>query len=99
MKKNMILVQAINDDGVDVVADALDLDDRSFRAFILNVLWQKGAVAGIDPQQLPTADLPMRLRPGSSHVMTVEQAQAMEAAALAQVPAPDTPPEATSGTA
>lgn len=73
MKKNMILVEAIDADGRPCVGDALDLDDRSFRAFVLNVLWNAQAVAGVDPAALEGGDIPLRLRPDARAVMSMEE--------------------------
>ncbi len=69
----MILVEAIDADGVPCVGDALDLDDRSFRALVLNVFWNAGALAGVDPGSLEGTDIPLRLRPDAKPVMTIAE--------------------------
>jgi hypothetical protein len=74
MKKNMILVAAIDDDGVEQVVDALDLDERSFRSFVLGTLWNAGVLAGVNPGDLPGADIAMRIKPGATPVMTLAEA-------------------------
>lgn len=74
MKKNQILVAALDADGVEVVGDALDLDERSFRCFVLGVLWQNGLLASVDPTELPGHDIAPRLKPEAKGVMTLEEA-------------------------
>lgn len=93
MKKNQILVAALDADGVEVVGDALDLDDRSFRCFVLGVLWQAGVLASVDPTELPGHDLPPRLKPEARGVMTLEEANRRneEAANAADATSPSTP--------
>ncbi len=101
MKKNMILVSALDDDGVEQVVDALDLDERSFRAFILSTLWNNGLLAGVNPGDLPGGEIAMRVRPGTVPLMTLAEAQrrneeaeaAAKAAEQAQ-PDGDTPAQA-----
>lgn len=96
MKKNMILVTALDADGVDVVVDALDLDDRSFRAFVLGVLWQNGALVGVDPAEIPGGDIPLRLRPDAVAVMTLAEAERRNEEARV-APAEATPAPTESG--
>ncbi len=69
----MILVEAIDADGIPCVGDALDLDDRSFRALVLNVFWNAKALAGVDPASLEGGDIPLRLRPDAKAVMSMEE--------------------------
>lgn len=86
MKKNQILVAAIDAEGVEVVGDALDLDERSFRAFVLGLFWQSGIAAAVDPAELPGVDIPLRLKADAKAVMTLEEAERRneEAARAAQ---------------
>lgn len=93
MKKNQILVAALDAEGVEVVGDALDLDDRSFRCFVLGVLWQNGLLASVDPTELPGHDMPPRLKPEAKGVMTLEEAnrrneEEAKAAEATQSPSP-----------
>jgi hypothetical protein len=81
MKKHMILVAAIDDDGVEQVVDALDLEERSFRAFVLGTLWNAGVLAGVNPVDLPEGDIAMRMKAGATPVMTLAEAQKRNAEA------------------
>lgn len=73
MKRGMILVEALGPNGMPCGADALDLDDESFRLFVLNVLWQKGAVVAVDPSEVQGNDIQLRMRSGAVPVIPFEQ--------------------------
>lgn len=73
MKRGMILVEALGPNGMPCGADALDLDDESFRLFVLNVLWQKGAVVAVDPAEVAGDDIQLRMRSGAVPVIPFER--------------------------
>lgn len=97
MKRGMILVEALGPNGMPCGADVLDLDDESFRLFVLNVFWQKGAVAAIDPSEVTGQDIQLRMRSGAVPVIPFEQLieehNARVAAAAAAKPATADPVE------
>ena len=86
MKKDMILVAALDDNGVEQVVDVIDLDERSFRSFVLGTLWNAGILAGINPDDLPGGDIVMRMAPGATPVMTLAEAQRRNEAAQSEAP-------------
>lgn len=47
MKKDQVFVRARLANGKIAVCDVLDLDDESFRAFVIDVLFRHGLVFGI----------------------------------------------------
>lgn len=52
MKKGQVLVRAKNKEGEWTYVDVLDLDDRSFKAFILDRLFKNGLVAGLKEETI-----------------------------------------------
>jgi hypothetical protein len=75
MKPGMVFVRAENDSGQPVIGDALDLDEQSFRAFVLQSLWNAGVVAAMNPDEVNGPDIPLRLKPGVPGIVPPEDEQ------------------------
>jgi hypothetical protein len=65
VKRGTMLCFAVDEHGTRGIADALDLDEQSFRVFLLDVLWSSNALIGIDQDSLPGDDIALRVRPGA----------------------------------
>lgn len=79
MKPGMVLVRATNDSGQRVVADVLDLDERSFRAFVVQTLWNAGMVVAIKPEEISEPEIPLNLMPGVPGFAVNEDEQTQDA--------------------
>ena len=53
MKRKQVFVRAINKDGKWDSVDVLDLDDISFRVFVIGVLFKNGLISGITDDAVP----------------------------------------------
>jgi hypothetical protein len=51
VKHGQVFVRGVRADGTFGNIDALNLDDASFRAFVLDVLFRAGAVVGIKDEE------------------------------------------------
>ena len=60
MKRLQVFVRAKSPSGRWHSADVLDLDDASFRAFVMDVLFGAGLVCGIKPERVDTEEIKLR---------------------------------------
>lgn len=67
MKRRQVFVRALDSNGKMGAADVMDLDEDSFKAFILDVLQRHDLVVGIIESQLPGERIALRTKPGVVH--------------------------------
>lgn len=63
IKRGQIFVRALLSGGRWVTIDALDLDDESFRLFVLGTLFRHGLLTGLRDEAVHSERLPLRPRP------------------------------------
>jgi hypothetical protein len=64
MKRGQVFARAQDETGRWGSADIFDLDEESFRAFIVGVLFRSGLVVGFKDELCAGQQLPCRTRPG-----------------------------------
>ena len=64
MKKRQVFVRAQDSTGKWGCADVLDLDDISFRAFVIDILFKIRAVVGILDEHVEEAPISYRTKEG-----------------------------------
>lgn len=64
MKRKQVFVRAVDESGKHGAADVLDLDDDSFRAFVVGMLFHVGLVTGIKDEVVKGEDIQLRTKPG-----------------------------------
>lgn len=62
IKLNQIFVRAKNKRGKWINADVMELDDESFRAFVMHRLFESGLVCGIRPDAVEGEPIVLRTR-------------------------------------
>lgn len=67
MKRNQVFVRAYDETGQIGNADVLDLDDDSFRAFVIEMLWRSGLVTGIKDEFVEGDKIRLQMKPGILH--------------------------------
>lgn len=64
MKRQQVFVRARDDNGRIFNCDVLDLDDASFRAFVVGKLHRAGIVVGMRDESIEGDHIELRARPG-----------------------------------
>lgn len=65
MKRGQIFTRA-KVDGIWQNVDVLDLDDESFKLFILDFLHRAGFLVGVKPEKIAEPDIELKLKPQAS---------------------------------
>jgi hypothetical protein len=72
VKKNQVFVRAYDEAGKLGSADVLDLDDESFRVFVIGMLFVNELVCGIRDEFVEGPHIKLKLRPGMYHERDTE---------------------------
>lgn len=67
MKRKQVFVRAKDSAGRIGNADVLDLDEDSFRAFTMDILFRAGAVVGIKPDFVKGEEIRYQMKPDLLH--------------------------------
>ncbi len=64
MKRGQVFVRAMDETGRWGSFDVLDLDEESFRVFVLHVFRMQGQVVGLSDSACPGEEITLRVRTG-----------------------------------
>lgn len=67
MKRNQVFCRAYDETGKIGNADVFDLDEESFRAFVIGILMRCEVVVGIKDEFVDGNHLKLRMKPGILH--------------------------------
>jgi hypothetical protein len=67
MKRRQVFVRALDSNDKMGVTDVMDLDEDSFKVFMLDVMQRHGLVVGIIESQIEGERIALRTKPGIVH--------------------------------